>query len=83
VDGLVHVTALGNDYFHLSDGGMRLTGERTGEGFGLGDAVQVRVARVDVEEAKVDLVLADELADEDEPAKPRRARRGSGRRRRG
>jgi len=79
VDGLVHVTALGNDYFHLTDGGLRLTGERTGEGFGLGDAVQVRVARVDTEEAKVDLVLAEEF----ETPPPRKARRGSGRRRRG
>lgn len=79
VDGLVHVTALGNDYFDITDGGLRLTGENSGRGFGLGDAVQVRVARVDREEAKVDLVLAEDEA----PAARRRARRGPGRRRRG
>ena len=79
VDGLVHVTALGNDYFQVTDGGMRLTGENTGRAYGLGDAVSVRVARVDTEEAKVDLVLAEEV----EPRRQRGPRRGAGRRRRG
>jgi ribonuclease R len=79
VDGLVHVTALGNDYFNVTDGGLRLTGEKSGRSYGLGDAVQVRVARVDNEEAKVDLVLANQ----DRGREPRRTRRGPGRRRRG
>ncbi len=79
VDGLVHVTALGNDYFQVTDGGMRLTGENTGRAYGLGDAVSVRVARVDTEEAKVDLVLAEDV----EPRRQRGPRRGAGRRRRG
>jgi ribonuclease R len=57
VDGLIHVTALRNDYYHLQHGGLRLTGERTGQSFGLGDSVQVRVVRVDVDEARVDLAL--------------------------
>ncbi|UCG73583.1 MAG: ribonuclease R [Chromatiales bacterium] len=79
VDGLVHVTALGNDYFQLTDGGLRLTGDNTGRSYGLGDAVSVRVARVDTDEAKVDLVLAEDV----EPRQRRRTRRGPGRRRRG
>jgi len=58
VEGLVHVTALGNDYYHEEHPGLRLRGERTGQSFGLGDTVRVRVARVDVEEARVDLQLA-------------------------
>jgi ribonuclease R len=57
VEGLVHVTSLGNDYYHAEHGGLRLTGERTGKSFGLGDTVRVKVTRVDVEEAKVDLQL--------------------------
>jgi ribonuclease R len=75
VDGLVHVTALGSDYFHLTDGGLRLAGERSGRSYGLGDAVLVRVARVDADEAKVDLVLAEE-------AEPPRRQHGRGLRRR-
>ena len=34
---------------------MRLTGEQTGHSIGLGDMVRVKVVRVDVEEARVDL----------------------------
>jgi ribonuclease R len=78
VDGLVHVTALGSDYFQLTDGGLRLTGERSGRSFGLGDALNVRVARVDADEAKVDLVLADQPE-----GGGHRSRRGLHRRRRG
>lgn len=60
VDGLVHVTSLRNDYYHPEHGGLRLTGERTGTSFGLGDTVRVRVLRVDVDEAKIDLALVEE-----------------------
>ncbi len=74
VDGLVHVTSLGNDYYHLTDGGLRLTGEHSRQSWGLGDAVTVRIARVDVDEAKVDLVLADQAADRPRPTRRRRAR---------
>lgn len=57
VDGLVHVTSLRNDYYHLQQGGLRLTGERTGQSFALGDLVKVRILRVDVDEARIDLAL--------------------------
>jgi ribonuclease R len=59
VEGLIHVTSLGNDYYHSEHGGLRLSGERTGQSFGLGDTLRVRISRVDVEEARVDLQLAD------------------------
>ena len=77
VDGLVHVTALGNDYFHLGDGGLQLTGERSGRSYGLGDAVEVEVLRVDTDEAKVDFQLAEspDVARE-KRSKRRRRRRG-------
>ncbi len=78
VDGLVHVTSLGNDYFHVTDSGLRLSGERSGRSYGLGDTVMVTVQRVDTDEAKIDFALA-------EATEPRRSnRRGMrGRRRRG
>jgi ribonuclease R len=59
IEGLVHVTSLGNDYYHSEHGGLRLTGERTGTSYGLGDAISVRVLRVNVDEAKLDFALAD------------------------
>jgi len=59
VEGLVHVTNLGRDYYHLEHGGLRLRGERTGHTYNLGDRLRVRVVQVDIEDAKVDLRLAE------------------------
>jgi ribonuclease R len=72
VEGLIHVTSLGNDYFHCEHGGLRMTGERTGLAYGLGDQLRVRVLRVNVDEAKLDFALA---AD---PAKGKSPRRRGG-----
>ena len=58
VDGLVHITALGNDYFHFDPVHHRLVGDRTRTVFRLGDRVRVRVMRVDLDEAKLDFELA-------------------------
>ena len=81
IDGLVHVTSLGNDYYHAEHGGLRLTGERTGASFGLGDAVTVRVTRVDTDEAKLDFALVDEAKPDDARAGRSRGRGPRGRRR--
>jgi ribonuclease R len=58
VDGLVHITALGNDYFHFDAARHQLLGDRTRASFRLGDAVRVRVMRVDLDEAQIDFELA-------------------------
>ena len=57
VEGLVHITALGNDYYHFDPVHHRLTGERTRQTFRLADEVSVRVARVDLDEARIDFDL--------------------------
>jgi len=62
VDGLVHVTDLGDDYFHFDAVHHRLNGERTGRHFRLADRVTVKVVRVDLEQTKIDFVLADDTA---------------------
>jgi ribonuclease R len=62
VEGLVHVTALGQDYFQYDEARHQLRGERTGKTFGLTDRVVVQVAKVDLEARKIDLVLADEAS---------------------
>jgi ribonuclease R len=54
VDGLIHITALGNDYYHFDPARHRLIGERTRGIYRLGDAVRVKVVRVDLDEARID-----------------------------
>ncbi|MGB5062959.1 MAG: ribonuclease R, partial [Candidatus Competibacter sp.] len=54
VEGLVHVTSLRNDYYQFDPVGHRLHGERSGQVYRLGDSLRVRVARVDLDERKID-----------------------------
>ena len=87
IDGLVHITELGRDYFHFDAGRHALVGERSGLNYQLAARIRVKVARVDLEQAKIDFVLADEqpkqasqprpifaepLSREDRPRKPRK-----------
>ena len=58
IDGLIHITALGNDYFQFDAGKSRLTGEHTRRSYRLGDRLRVTVVRVDVDEGRIDLELA-------------------------
>ncbi|MEA3639559.1 MAG: ribonuclease R [Lamprobacter sp.] len=71
VDGLVHITALDNDYYHFDPVGHRLTGERTGQVYRLGDRLRVKVAAVNLEDRKIDFVLAKPIV---EAAPKRRSR---------
>lgn len=57
VEGLVHISHLPNDYYQFDPTKMALIGERTGKRFRLGDLVTVQVARVDLDERKIDFVL--------------------------
>jgi len=67
VTGLVHVTNLDYDYFHFDPVGHRLSGERTGKVYRLGDPVRVQLAAVNVEDRKIDLMLADKVRKGQEP----------------
>ena len=57
IDGLVHVSALTNDYYHYNAETFTLNGERSGTRFALMDAVEIQVAKVDIEERKIDFEL--------------------------
>lgn len=57
VEGLLHVTELGNDYFHYDKAHHSMVGERTNEQYRLGDRVTIKVARVDLETTKIDFSL--------------------------
>jgi ribonuclease R len=58
IEGLIHVSALPGDYYHYDQAKQRLIGERTRQVFQLGGAVTVRIARVDLDDRKIDLELA-------------------------
>jgi ribonuclease R len=59
IDGLVHISALHNDYYHYDPVGHRLTGERTGRVLRLGDPLTIVVAKVNLDERKIDFVPAE------------------------
>ncbi len=61
VEGLVHVTALKSDYYHYDEQSHCLFGEHSKKRYSLGDEVKIIVARVSLDERKMDfsLVLSD------------------------
>jgi ribonuclease R len=58
VEGLVHISDLGKDYFQYDAGKHQLLGERTGQRYRIGDRLRVKIARVDLDGARIDFVLA-------------------------
>jgi ribonuclease R len=60
VEGLVHVSELGEDYFNFDNVKHQMLGERTGQRFRLGDRVHVKLVRADLETNRIDFVLVRE-----------------------
>ncbi len=54
VEGLVHITELGDEYFRFDDARQELRGERTGIRYAMGSAVHIQVSRVDLDARKID-----------------------------
>ena len=63
VEGLVHITELGEDYFHYDASRHCLKGERTGKVYSLGDRIRVQVAQVNLDDRKVDLRFIESLSE--------------------
>ena len=61
IEGLVHISNLGQDFFHFDPLHHRLTGERSGQRFNLGDRLSVVVAKVDLDGRKIDFDLATQI----------------------
>ena len=61
IEGLVHVTELGNDYFVFNKEKQMLEGEKTKKKFRLGDEVVVKLIRVDLELGKIDFTYIKNL----------------------
>ncbi len=57
IDGLVHVSGLRDDYYVFDAKKMRLTGERRGGSYSLGERVRIQISRIDRNERLVDFVL--------------------------
>lgn len=61
VEGLVHVSTLGDDFYRFVEEAYALVGERSRRRFQLGDRVRVQVVRADKEERQVDFKLLERL----------------------
>ena len=59
VEGLIHVSELGHDYFHFDEKAHAMVGERSGRRFRLSDRVAVQLVRADLETNKIDFRLID------------------------
>ncbi len=56
VEGLIHITALKDDYYQFDKFKHKMKGERTGKSYQLGDKISIRVAAVNLDERKIDFV---------------------------
>lgn len=64
VEGLVHISDLGGDYYHFDERRQELVGERTGIRYALGSPLQVQVSRVDLDARRIDFRKAVDEASE-------------------
>ena len=64
VEGLVHITELGGEYFRFDEARQELRGERSGVRYGVGARVRVQVSRVDLDARKIDFRLVKEAGSE-------------------
>jgi len=59
VDGLVHITSLGQDYYRFDSEKRQLIGENSGKKYKIGQSLEVQVSRVDMEQGRIDFALTD------------------------
>ncbi|HEX4329546.1 MAG TPA: ribonuclease R [Burkholderiales bacterium] len=59
IDGMIHISELGRDYFHYDETHHLLRGERSGREFRFGQRVRVKIVRADADSLKIDLALLD------------------------
>lgn len=78
IEGLIHITALKDDFYNFDAAKQQLIGERNHSAYGLGDTVDVRVVRVDMEQRKIEF----ELADQQEQKKPAKKKISKGKKKR-
>ncbi len=74
VDGMVHITELGGEYYRFDEARGELRGERTGIRYAVGTRVRVQVSRVDLDGRKIDFRMVREDEGEKPPARTERSR---------
>lgn len=72
IEGLVHVSELGQDYFHYDQARHWMLGERTGKRYRLGDRVRIKVIRADIETSKIDFTLIEQVEAPEESVAPKK-----------
>ena len=76
VEGLVHITELGGEYYRFDEIRQELRGERSGVRYAIGSRVRVQVSRVDLDGRKIDFRMVREGEDEGVPLRGRRDKSG-------
>jgi ribonuclease R len=80
VEGLVHISELGKDYFHFRKDIQAIVGEKSGLRYQLGDPLTVKVVRADLESSKIDFQLVRDVpeiqAENQEKPKQRHHKKG-------
>ncbi|MFZ4758774.1 MAG: S1 RNA-binding domain-containing protein, partial [Burkholderiaceae bacterium] len=71
VEGMVHVSELGSEYFQYIEAAHELRGERTGRRFRLTDEIDVQVSRVDLEARRIEFRMVKTDAPRLDPRAPR------------
>ena len=76
VEGLIHITELGGEYYRFDEARQELRGERSGVRYGVGTRVRVQVSRVDLDARKIDFRMVREGAEPKQPAAAPGRRKG-------
>ena len=59
VEGLIHITSLGQDYYRFDQDKRQLVGEKTGRAYKTGDRLDIKLARVDMDQGRIDFALTE------------------------
>jgi len=71
IEGLIHITSLGQDYYRFDPDRRQLIGERSGRVYKSGDRLEIKVARVDMEQGRIDFALTDVINERFSRSKPK------------
>ena len=74
VEGLVHITELGGEYYRFDEVRQELRGERSGLKYNVGSRVRVQVSRVDLDGRKIDFRMVHEGGEDTAAARTKRER---------
>lgn len=70
IEGMIHISDLGKDYFNYHSELLAMIGERSGKRFNMGDSLTIQVARADLENSKIDFILAPNAQSKHTQSKP-------------